>query len=269
MLNIKKIEAIDAFDELKQQYINQTSAPLDGMWLCGFLPMASHYGFYQEQRLVGYCCINSDGYLLQFYLEPSNQHQAAELFAFIAGQKSEIIGQVKGAFVSTAEPQYLSFCLDHYSKFDVNAKMYQHQPIRNNQQGLPMTMVKTGQLTEFVTFAHANVGAPEQWLTGYYDKLISRGELFGFWQNEQLLVAGECRLYDKYQTDFVDVGMIVAKAERGKGLATKALNFLTNLAYDKGLKPLCSTEKDNLGAQKAIGRAGFVAQHRILRFDIA
>ena len=68
MIQTKKVELLVHLSDLKQQYIDQTTAPLDGMWLTGFVPMASHFGFYENQELVGYYCINNDGYLLQFYL---------------------------------------------------------------------------------------------------------------------------------------------------------------------------------------------------------
>jgi hypothetical protein len=37
MIQIIAVESIGQLSELKQQYIGQTTAPLDGMWLCGFV----------------------------------------------------------------------------------------------------------------------------------------------------------------------------------------------------------------------------------------
>lgn len=66
--------------------------------------MAKHWGFYMQETLVGFCCINDDRYMLQFYLVPNCQLYTQALFTLIAEQSSFIIGPVKGAFVSTAEP---------------------------------------------------------------------------------------------------------------------------------------------------------------------
>ncbi len=112
MIETIKIEVIEQLTELKQQYIDQTTAPLDGMWLCGFVPMASHFGFYDKKQLVGYCCVNDEGYLLQFYLRPDVQDQASQLFYDVLNQKNSPNEKINGAFVSTAESQYLSLCLD-------------------------------------------------------------------------------------------------------------------------------------------------------------
>ena len=273
LIQIKKVESIDLLSGLKQQYIDQATAPLDGMWLCGFVPMASHFGFYVKKKLVGFCCINDEGYLLQFHLCPSKQDQASPLFDSVLTQNNSPAGKINGAFASTAEPQYLSLCLDSFSTFKVSTLMYQldkklpaeheHEPI------LRVAPVKPEQLTEMVDFAKTNIGAPEQWLTGYYSNLINRQELFELRQNGRLLAAGESRGYDEYQTDYADLGVIVDKPERGKGLATKVLKQLVTITEKKGLKPICSTEKNNIGAQKAITRAGFFAGNRIIQFDTA
>ena len=272
MVQIKKVESIEELSELKQQYINQTTAPLDGMWLCGFVPIANHFGFYENENLVGFCCINDEGYLLQFYLCPDNQDQATLLFDSVLTKKNSPIEKISGAFVSTAEPQYLSLCLDSFSKFKVHTLMYQQDKMSKTVQAqesvLQLTVVKPEQLAEMVGFAKFNVGAPEEWLTGYYTNLINRQELFGFWQNGRLLATGESRGYDEYQTEYADLGVIVDESTRGKGLGTSVLQQLTTISKNKGLKPICSTENSNTYAQKAISRAGFFAGNRIVQFDL-
>jgi ribosomal protein S18 acetylase RimI-like enzyme len=272
MIQVKKIEVIDQLSTLKQQYLKQTTAPLDGMWLCGFIPMATHFGFYDNEQLVGYCCINNEGYLLQFYLCPEKQAQASLLFGSLFVQNSSTTGEINGAYVSSAEPQYLSLCLDTFSKFKVNSLMYQlsnnSKPEQEKETGLQMEIVKSDQLAEAVEFAKNAIGAPEEWLTGYFTNLINRQELFAYWENGQLLATGECRDFVEYQTDYTDLGLIVDTSTRGQGLGTKVIKYLITIAEAKGLKPICSTEKTNIGAQKAISRAGFYTGNRIIQFYV-
>ncbi|WP_116871131.1 GNAT family N-acetyltransferase [Vibrio splendidus] len=273
MLDIKKITTLSDLSELKTAYFSESTAPLDGMWHFGFVPMSDHFGFYESGKLVGYCVLNSEGYLLQFYLVPEANVNIADLFTMIIESNSSVIGEVQGAFVSTAEPQYLSLCLDNSASFKVNAMMY-----RQNQksdasrhsgciEGIKMALATEEQLDKLVEFASSAIGAPKEWLTGYYSNLIARQELWGYWENERVLATGECRKFDEHQTQFADLGMIVAQAERGKGLATRVLNFLTQHANRQGLKAMCSTESSNIGAQKAIARAGLSSKNRILQFD--
>ena len=125
MMQIKPVNGSERLSELKRQYVEQKTAPLDGMWLCGFAPMATHYGFFEGDELVGFFCLNDDGYLLQFYVCPSCGDESAELFETILNSGGSPFGKINGAFASTAEPQYLSLCLDSFPVFNVNALMYQ------------------------------------------------------------------------------------------------------------------------------------------------
>ncbi|MEL0607319.1 GNAT family N-acetyltransferase [Vibrio echinoideorum] len=275
MLSIKKISALSDLNELKTAYFTEATAPLDGMWHFGFVPISDHYGFYEDDTLVGYCVLNGEGYLLQFYLAPTASTHIEDLFTLIVENNSSVISEVKGAFVSTAEPQYLSLCVDNTESFKVNAMMYrQNSQARSDCDSdrieeIEMSLATQEQLDQLVEFASAAIGAPKEWLTGYYGNLIARQELWGYWESDDILATGECRKFDEHQTQFADLGMIVAQEERGKGLATRVIHFLKQHANSQGLEAMCSTESSNIGAQKAIKRAGLSSKHRILQFDFS
>jgi len=269
MLNIKKIVQLNELNALKEAYFSASTSPLDGMWHFGFAPMAEHYGFYENESLVGFCCINSDKYLLQFYLSETSQAQYNDLFTLIVNSNSAVIGEVNGAFVSTAEPQYLSLCLDNSSTFTVNALMYQYADFKSvgAVDEVMLILADGDQLEPLVAFAVEAIGAPKEWLTSYYGNLIKRKELWYYSIDGKIAATGECRHFDEYQTQYTDVGMIVSPAYRGQGIATQILNQLVVIAKEQGLKAICSTESSNIGAQKVINKAGFVAPNRIVQFD--
>ena len=270
-MRIERMESTDSLSAMKSQYIEQATAPLDGMWLGGFVPMASHFGIYEGENLVGYFCVNEESYILQFYLDRSYQSQSSQIFDSIVTGVDSKAGQIKGAFVSTAEPHYLSQCLDQFSKFEVNAMMYQLDPDlcqTPEADCVLLTPVESADLSQAVDFSVESIGAPAEWLSDYYRNLINRGELYCIRKNDKLIATGESRRRDEYQKAFADIGMIVSKSERGKGLATKILRQLVEINKAIGLESICSTEKANIAAQKAIGRAGFYASNRIVQFHI-
>lgn len=269
MLKIKPIDNLThpELSRLKQGFFEQANGPLDGMWHFGFVPMSAHFGFYFEDELEGFCCVNSESYLMQFYLSPKSKIHGPDLFKLISQGNSSVIGEIKGAFVSTAETQYLNLCLDNGASYKVNAHMYRQEIEGVLETELEMQLADKSELTRFVSFAAINIGAPEAWLNDYYGNLIGRNELFGYWSEDELVATGECRLFDEIQTEYADLGMIVSQSHRGKGLATQVLKCLTNMASNKGLACICSTEVGNLAAQKAISRAGLSASHRIIQFE--
>lgn len=270
MLEIKKLETIGALRSLKAEYFNQTTAPLDGMWHFGFVPMAQHFGFYENEQLVGFCCVNADSYMLQFYVSQQATTSIDELFALIIENNSNVIGKIEGAFVSTCDPKFLAMCLDHQSSTSVNTILYcgtQHNTIPKTN--IMLKQATQDKLSDFVDFANTAIGAPKEWLSGYFGDLIEKQELLGYWKDGQLIASGECRKFTEHQTKYADLGMIVSPDFRGQGIATDVLRALIKRAKSQQLTPMCSTEKTNLGAQKAILKAGFVTNHRLLQVAFA
>ncbi len=273
-MKIATIGSPKRLDALQQQYMQQTTAALDGMWLFGFVPVADHYGVFEGEELVGFGHVNAQGYLLQFFLSAVHRHRSSEVFASLFEGSEAPCGKLEGAFVSTAEPQYLSLCLDRFEAFEVNALMYTRDrtPVDSSEGPggniPPLTAIDDADRAQAVAFAVDAIGAPQGWLNGYYANLIGRGELFGIWDGGRLIALGENRGRDRFQMDCADLGMVVAKSERGRGIATEILRRFAATNDRRGLRSICSTERQNIAAQKAIERAGFVAHHRILRFRV-
>lgn len=243
-------------------YLATTTAPLDGMWENAFFPAADHWEISDNNQSIGFCSVNADGKMLGFDVRPS----VLQRVAFV-----ESINRlsVSGAFASTAEPAYLALCADYQTSMSVNALMYAENSEEMNIPQVPVGMsvraAKPDDLETAVLFGVAAIQADKDWLERYFDERIQKNELFGLWKGHKLIATGECRISPN-QRKIADVGMIVGKAHRKKGLATLMLQFLRTFGEQNELKLICSTESTNIAAQKAIERAGFVSEHRILNF---
>ncbi|WLQ12124.1 GNAT family N-acetyltransferase [Hahella aquimaris] len=271
MLKITPIENNDSLTPLKIAYLKGCVAPLDGMWLNGFLPFSQHLGLFDGDTLAGYACVNSEGYVLQLFLPSSHQNQYAPTLRRILEQGGKDYSKIAGAFVSTAEPAYLSACLDVFNSFQVNVLMYEYDikaaGTHKLSDQLPMEFASTEQLSEFVAFTAHNIQAPEEWLNYYLGGLIERRQLLGYWRDGELVASGEMRHDPTFQADSVDIGVIVAREHRKQGIAGKVIRTLASRIRETQRRPICSTERENIAAQTAIARAGFVSRHRIVRFD--
>lgn len=243
-------------------YLKTTTVPLDGMWEDAFFPVANHWALETEGTFQGYCAINGDGALLGFQVF---QPQLARK-AFAECLKSL---EISHAYASTAEPLYLSLCLDHQKSVDLNALMYEDDgseaPPADFPGAFEFRIVTMDGFSAAMSFGY-NAFGPERldWLKGYYTERIEKGELFGLWRGDAMVAAGELRVSPS-QDGIADVGMVVSPGVRNQGLATKILQQLRHDGRARRLRLVCSTEMGNEGAQKAIARAGFRSQHRILR----
>lgn len=270
MVKVTRAEFADVSRELRLAYMNNSSIALDGMWHWGFAVNGQHLMFTLDGNAIGYCCINEEGKLLQYLLMPEYNHLQRDIVKEIDAQLQIRGLALTGAYVSTAESHFLSMSFEFFKNVEVHSLLYRDQKNIRLQEECDFSMRKSriDELNIFVGFAHAAIGAPEQWLEGYYSRLIEREELYGYWAKEQLLAAGELRRFDETQTECGELGVIVATEARGDGLGCKVLIHLQKLCKDRGLIPICSTEKQNLASQKAIERSGLVSQHRILSFTV-
>ena len=245
---------------LRQDCLRQLTAPLDGMWE-SFVSMADDYVICRKGKIIGHCSVDAAQKILQFHTpevpDPhASFHQALTTL------------DITGAVAATCDPHFLSLCLDHQQSVSVNALMYHLtettviEPV-TFPPNMDFRAVGFSELETALAFGTETLRADRNWLTSYFTERIEGGELFGLWQNKQLIATGECRP-SKTQKAYTDLGMMVAENQRGKGLATRILRRLLHLSRKRGLIPICSTESGNIAAQKAIIRSGFTSYHRIL-----
>lgn len=253
----------DKLSELKATYRASVDAPLDGMWEA-FTGMADHYAIRESGALVGYCAVNSEHKMLQFFAPKTDD-------AVIAFKQAVDTLKITGAVASTAETTFLNHCKDNHTNISDHAIMYHMTDGTlasgaSFPEGVIFRQLKEIDMQTAVDFGVTTLGADAGWLKSYFGGLIERSELFGLFDGASLIATGECRP-SHTQFGSADVGMIVGTDHRGKGIATNMLRQLIQESLAQGLKPICSTEQGNIPAQKAITKAGFSAYHRIL--DIA
>lgn len=254
---------LETLEPLRREHLEHVTAPLDGMWE-SFVEQGQHYAILNDGASVGYCVLNDQRQILQFHV----------LDESLAGTAFETCRQqlnVVGAVAATCDPLFFAQAIDCQQAVHVNALMYQYDPSARVtplafDAAYSFKLATPMVLEHAIAFAESAIGAPKDWLTHYYSERIERGELWLLWSDDEILAAGECRI-SPHQNAVADVGMVVAEAARGKGLATCVLQALVGTALEAGHTPICSTEADNIGAQKAIERAGFISRHRIIEFD--
>jgi len=259
-----KPTSFNAIRSARTAYLKTTIAALDGMWEDGFFSAAKHWNILLADETVGYCALDGSNAVLGF--QTFDQGNAGPAFQQCLREL-----EVSKAFVSTAEPVFLSLCLDCAGAIKVNALMYEDagreaEPVEFRDRA-EFRLVDASGFEPAITFGLAALGCDQAWLEGYYAQRIERNELFGLWDQDQMIAAGELRISES-QAGVADVGVVVAPEFRRRRLATQILSQLRSDARARGLRVICSTERENTSAQAAIVRAGFQSSHRILEVDL-
>lgn len=245
------------FDAFREAYLRRLTAPLDDMWLA-FAEMAEPSGLFEQGECVGVCAVDGDRRMLRFCLRPELASQSEDWLRFAV----EGLG-VTELIVPTYDPDFLAPALDLGARVSVHTLLFTECEPTEGPGVDEVRVAAPGDFDRLVAFQEAAIGAPRAFLEDYVGARIERGELRWVGDAARVLATGELRL-DGGQAEVAHLGLIVAADARGQGLGTRLLRTLRDETLAQGRCPICSTERDNAAARKAIERAGFRARHRLL-----
>lgn len=117
---------------------------------------------------------------------------------------------------------------------------------------------------EALSFYQRNTEGPGEWIEPFLQRRLYRGELFLLYKGQMLVATGEC-IPSQFQPPYTDLGMVVAQSQRGKGLGSFMLIQLKKHSYANNWKPICSCAANNLASKRAIEKAGFISEQRMVK----
>lgn len=253
-----RAKASSTYDDHRTDYLSQLVAPVDDMW-AAFADMAAPSALLVDDAVVGSCCVDEEGQLLRFHVQPGFRQHSVGLLRLALEQL-----HVKHMMVCTSDPNYLSSALDLATKVEPHTLLFTHVTEPEGPGLQPLTSALQEDHQRIVDFQHRGVGAPKEFLDHYVRERLERRELLLFEEGSDLICVGELRK-DQQQEGISHVGLIVRHEERGTGIGSRMLASLVTRSREQDLTPFCSTEVTNPAARSAIERAGFRANHRILR----
>ncbi|GCF11736.1 GNAT family N-acetyltransferase [Dictyobacter arantiisoli] len=264
MLTYIQLDHLAAIQQLNDDYLHTLIASMDGMWEKGIIPQAN-FGEIQDQgQRVGYFCIDSDDNLLRFHLLENYQARAQEIFSWIISTYG-----IQRAIASTIEPMYFSLCLDLQKSIVLHSYLFRDHKRIELSSGLSNGIFRKAEkqeLDDIVLFYRTNIEGAGEWVKDFLYDRLDRDELFVLYDQQTLVATGEC-IPSQKQSPYADLGMVVAQAYRGRGLGSFMLTQLKKYCYEVGYNPICSCEADNHASKRAIEKAGFISEHRIIKIQ--
>lgn len=251
----------DSLQLMRDDYLHTLTSPMDGMWENAIIPNAAFWEIQDCSQPVGYFCINSDNYLLRFHLLQSYQDRSQEIFRWIVSTYN-----IQHAITSTIEPLYFSLCLDLQISIALHSYLFRDHRRIEPPSALSKSIFRKAETQEFddiALFYQTNIEGAGEWIEPFVKKRLNRQELFVLYDQQTLIATGEC-IPSQQQTPYADLGMVVARAYRGRGLGSYMLMHLKKHCYKSGWKPICSCAADNYASKKAIEKAGFISEHRMV-----
>jgi predicted acetyltransferase len=258
-MEFKITQDIDIVNEFRTQLYQHLSFPIDAMWELLYIASSKNFLISNQDKNIGYCCIDANDNLLQLFLKKEFNGKMNAVLKSLIDKKL-----IVSASLSSNEPIAFNTCLLYSKSIQPNTFCFQHinSKIETNSS-LNIELVSETDIPEIKSFLKEQVGMDDTF--GYTKNLVDRQELYFIKEANDIIATSECRWSDT-QLEIADIGIIVNKNHQGKGIATQVLQLQVNRAIEAKRKPICSTTIDNIASQKAIEKAGFYCSNII--FDI-
>lgn len=258
MITIKKVESFEKRLNLNNEYIKTLSGPIDGFWENVVIGTSECYEIIYDNNIAGHFFVDRDKTIVQFYVSKNYFIYSPEIFEYVT--ESNI---VEKAAVSTKEPAFLSLCLDYQKSLDVDMYLFNdNQNIVKELNSFNNISFRLAKIKDINTIKNKCDTAYE----GYYENLIENNQLFVLYSSNTLLGIGEFRII-KSNTQYGDIGVVVAEEYRRKGIATYIITQLKKHCYNNNLKPMACCDIKNIASKKTLEKSGFIANHRIININ--
>ncbi len=254
-----KTDNIEEINALRVELYQKLTAPIDVMWEKLYIDSAQHFFIENNEENIGYCCIDDKGSLLQLFLKKEYHTLMNKVITSLIEAK-----KISSASLSSNEPISYNTCLHHSKSIATNTFCFQHSnTIIDTKSSLKLELALEDNIPSIKSFLKEQIGMDDTF--GYTENLVARKEIYTVTNNDEIIATSECRWSDS-QPEIADLGIIVNKNHRGKGIATQVLQIQANRVLKANRKPICSTTFDNIASRKAIERAGFYCSNII--FDM-
>lgn len=266
MITCIQLEHSDVIQQLRDDYLRTLIAPMDGMWESAVIAHATFWEIQDQEQHAGYFCIGSNNDLLRFHLWENYQARAQEIFRWLVSTYG-----IQHAITSTIEPLYFSLCLDVQRSIALHSYLFRDNQRIELSSGLSKSVFRKAEkreLDDIARFYRANTEGSGEWIETFLNARLNREELFVLYDQQTLVAAGES-IPSQKQPPYADLGMVVARSYRGRGLGSFMLTQLKKHCYEAGWKPICSCEASNRASKKAIEKAGFMSEQRMVKITFS
>jgi RimJ/RimL family protein N-acetyltransferase len=169
------------------------------------------------------------------------------------------------------KPLYCSLCLDIHTGITPHSYLFRdHQRIELSSElsNSYFRKAKKSELGDIERFYRTNTEGSGEWIEAFLHECLNREELFVLYDRQALIATGE-RVPSQKQTPYADLGMVVARSHRGRGLGSSMLIQLKQYCYEVSWKPICSCAADNVASKNAIEKVGFISEQRMMEVQFS
>lgn len=260
MIHIYSVSSIDELQRQREEYGKRLPFAQDlnieeNIWDSGY------YKIEYDTEWVGYACIDSAKTMWEFYLEENACLHAQEIFRYMIDE-----GFIVAAECKTYDYLLMSLCHDFQKRAEGSAYLFRdYIEVNYPEAGLADMSFRLATMEDYDSLKDLNRIAEEVDFFHDLKEEICNQEVLVFWKADQLVGAGTFKKIWKDQ-NYRDIGMVVAKDYRRKGIGTYILIKLKEYCDQQDLISVCGCWYFNHSSKRTLEKAGFITKHRVIRF---
>lgn len=252
-INFIKCKLSD-LQEFMSEYLVSLSSPMDS-FLEDHILQSEHFFIAADDKKVGYMSIHNNEQLTQFYLVKGCRSLGQEIFF-----KAKRMGNIRYAFVSTADEFFLSHALDEYKTIEKQAYFFKDSRASIEKDSMDNTLgIKLAESSD----AEDILKNSEDFFDNLYESIkgkkvyiITReNDITGFGIIEKGNIMKEC----------ASIGMYTVERFRQRGIGRSILLMLKAIVYQNNLIPIAGCWYYNHNSKKALESAGMYSDTRLLK----
>ncbi len=264
MIQIREKSEAENWEPIRNSFYKSLTSPFDGMWDELAHDHSQLWGFYDNDQIVGYCCKDIKGNLINFFVQDNYSAYKTDLFKRVL-----YLLEIRQAIVSTNNPGFLVVSLDKSKKMSVHAFLFESDkemnlPKPRKIENLGLEPAKMSDIEDLIKFCTNNTDADVDGFENYLNRLVDRQEIHLIKKDNKIIASCEIR-ESTSQPNLVDLGVIVENNYRKNGIGSWLIYRAKAMSIAQGKVPICSCEHENIASKKMIENAGFISTNMILK----
>jgi len=204
---------------------------------------------------IAYAVVTDD-VLVEIYTVPEYSYKLIELFRLVVEQC-----EIKTVLCKSYDTQLLYAALSRDAKVTTEGYLFRRIVDVTHERAVDGVFFRTANNSDVEAVMKINDGFFQS-IDEIHDYRNCDG-LFVLEARQGIVGCGIGKAVITERVD-VDIGMLVARAHRNRGFGCHIVRCLKDHFLREGLRPICGCAASNIASKRALEKAGFVSDHRLI-----
>jgi RimJ/RimL family protein N-acetyltransferase len=255
---LKVIRTSTAISAERRDLYLKSLAYSQELYIENLVPDSASFEIYDDTKLLGYALIHAEKTIIEFHINPDANGFADEAFSQLVS-----VSKATNALCKSFDDLFVTACSNLNWRFEPGGFMYRRfEKSSKTLSTIPNEPATTEDINTILEMHDGFFDGVSEILS----YLEPNARLFKYHLQNELIGCGIIKQINA-GFDFYDIGYVVKKSNRQKGIATHIAVHLKEYCLAQGWKPVAGCNISNIASQKTLQNAGFISEHTILNFS--